>query len=170
MIQGATFNAPWGKSLKLMTGLSVLILVHIPVIGMFTGPRGSVVWILSMIVFPLLILTIAAFFMIRGYVLTGDAMLVQRLGWNSKLDLSGLISAEIDPQAMANSIRTFGNGGMFCFAGNFRNKKLGSYRVFATDPKLAVILRFNSRVVVITPENPEDFICRIRELRNLQDA
>ena len=59
---------------------------------------------------------------------------------------------------------------MFCFAGNFRNKKLGSYRVFATDPKLAVILRFNSRVVVITPENPEDFICRIRELRNLQDA
>ena len=114
-----------------------------------------------------LILTTAAFFLIRSYVLSGDALLVQRLGWHSRLDLSGLRSAEVDPQAMAKSTRTFGNGGMFCFAGVFRNKKLGSYRAFATDPNLSVILKFNTRVVVVTPGNPEGFVSRIRELRNL---
>ena len=169
-MRGVRFNAPWGKALKVMTGVSVLILVNIPVIGMFSGPQGNVVWTLGMIVVPLLSLATAAFFLIRGYVLTGDVLLVQRLGWNSKLDLSGLSAAEADPRAMAKSIRTFANGGMFCFAGIFRNKKLGSYRAFATDPKLSVVLRFNSRVVVVTPENPEDFVRRIRELRNLQDA
>ena len=170
-MRGVRFNAPWGRALKVMTGITVLILIHIPVIGMFSGPQGSVVWTLSMIVVPLLLtLAIAAFFLIRGYVLTGDVLLVQRLGWNSKLDLSGLTAAEADPRAMAKSIRTFANGGMFCFAGIFRNKKLGFYRVFATDPKLAVVLRFNSRVVVVTPENPEEFVCRIREMKNLQGA
>ena len=170
MLQGVKFNAPWGKALKVMTGVSVLVLVHIPVIGMFTGPQGSIGWILGMIVTPLLTLTIAAFFMIRGYVLTADALLVQRLGWNSKLDLSGLISAEADPRAMEKSIRTFANGGLFCFAGFFRNKKLGSFRAFATDHKLSVVLRFKSRAVVVTPENPEHFVSSIRGLRNLQGA
>lgn len=32
------FSAPWGTPLKLMTGLSVLTLVGIPLIGIFTGP------------------------------------------------------------------------------------------------------------------------------------
>ena len=168
MLQGAKFNAPWGKALKVMTGISVLIMAHIPVIGMLTGPRENIGWILGMIVVPLLTLLIAAFFTIRGYVLTADTLLVQRLGWNTKLNLSGLRSAEADPRAMEKSIRTCGNGGLFCFAGLFRNKKLGSYRAFATDPRLAVVLRFDSRAVVVTPENPEHFVSRIRGLRNLQ--
>jgi len=168
MIQTVTFNAPWGTALKLMTGFSVLTLLGIPIIGLVTGPRDSVIWSLGMIVVPLLILTVSAFFLIRGYVLTPDALLVQRLGWDSKIDLSGLISADADPQAMAKSIRTFGNGGMFCFAGAFHNKRLGSYRAFATDQKSAVVLRFDKRVIVVTPENPEYFVSRIRELRNLQ--
>ena len=170
MLQGVKFNAPWGKALKVMTGVTVLVLILTPVIGMLTGPQGSLGWIFGMIVAPLLTLIVAAFFMIRGYVLTADALLVQRLGWNSKLALSGLISAEADPRAMERSIRTLANGGLFCFAGLFRNKKLGSFRAFATDPRLAVVLRFDSRAVVITPENPEHFVSRIRELRNLQGA
>jgi hypothetical protein len=130
MEQVKTFKARWGRLLKFTTGLCVLILVGIAIIGVFTGPRGSVVWvvsvvwIVSMTVMPLLILTIAMFFLIRGYVLTQDRLIVQRLGWNSTLNLSDLRSAEADSNAMARSIRTFGNGGLFCFAGCFRNKKL----------------------------------------------
>lgn len=167
MESGMTFNAPWGTSLKLMTGLFVLILLGVPIIGIFTGPNRSVIWILSMIVIPLMILVITVFFMIRGYILTENTLLVQRLGWNSKLDLSGLTSAEADSQAMAKSIRTCGNGGMFCFAGTFRNKKLGSYRAFATDSSLSVILKFTNRVVVVTPDNPEEFVRKIKELKHL---
>jgi hypothetical protein len=84
-------------------------------------------------------------------------MIVKRAGWKSRIDLHDLQSVEIDRDAMAKSVRLFGNGGLFCFAGLFRNKKLGSYRVFATDPVRAVVLRFTNRTVVVTPHEPENF-------------
>jgi hypothetical protein len=56
---------------------------------------------------------------------------------------------------MQGSIRTFGNGGLFGFIGLFRNKKLGRYRAFATDEKNAVVLRFATHTLVITPEQPQ---------------
>lgn len=168
MHQGASFNAPWGTSLKVMTVIAVLILLSVPVLGLVTGPGGSIFWKINMLVLPLSILAIAVFFMIRGYQLTEDTLLVQRLGWKSRIDLSGLVSAEADPQAMSKSIRTFGNGGLFCFAGAFRNRKLGGYRAFATDLKSAVVLRFEKKVIVVTPENPAYFVSRIKELRNLK--
>ena len=106
-MENTTFRAPWGTSLKVITGLVLLILIVIPVIGivipvigMVTGPQYNAGWILSMIVLPFLILLIAVFFVIRGYVLTKDTLLIRRLGWNSQVDLSDLSGAEIDPEAM----------------------------------------------------------------------
>ena len=154
------YNAPWGRSLKIMTGLSAVILVGIPVIGIFTGPHGSLLWILGMIVMPLSMLFIASLL----YMLTTDTLLIRHLIWNSRIPLSGLKSAEVDTEAMSKSIRTFGNGGLFCFAGIFNNNRLGSYRAFATDPKRAVVLRFSDRTVVVTPDQPDDFVMRIKQI------
>jgi hypothetical protein len=158
------FRAPWGKSLKIMTGLSVLVLAALPVIGIATGPEDSLIWAFFMIGMPLSMIFIASLFTVRGYVLTSEALLVRRVFWNSRIELSGLLSAEVDADAMTQSIRTFGNGGMFCFAGAFSNKKLGSYRAFATDPKRSVVLRFPKRTIVVTPDRPEVFVERVREL------
>ena len=80
------------------------------------------------------------------------------------MNLQDLQTAEIDPEAMNRSIRLFGNGGLFCFAGQFRNKKLGRYRAYATDPKLAVILRFTDKVVVVTPGSPDRFVAQLSRL------
>ena len=71
----ATFDAPWGRSLKVMTGLSVLILVGLPAIGAFAGPHNNPIWIFGTIAMPLSIVFIAALFTIRGYVITIDALL-----------------------------------------------------------------------------------------------
>ena len=163
----ARFAAPWGSSLKRMTAATALILTGIALIGIFSGPAGSTIWLCAMVVLPVAMLSVSAFFAIRGYALASETLIVERPGWRSKIDLSGLVSAEVDPGAMDASIRTFGNGGMFCIAGAFHNKKLGSYRAFATDPKRAVVLRFPERIVVVTPDNPEAFVARVRELRGL---
>jgi hypothetical protein len=167
MEEETTFSAPWGTLLKSMTALSIFVLAGIPLIGIFAGPRDNTLWILSMIVMPLSILIVAAFFTIRGFVLTRDALLVKRLGWNSKLGLTDLASAEVDSEAMSRSIRTFGNGGLFCFAGAFRNKRLGSFRAFATDPHRSVILKFPHRTVVVTPDSPDEFVAKIKKLKDL---
>lgn len=162
-----TFDAPWGGSLKLITALCVVILVGIALIGLFTGPEDNRYWFLGMVVTPLLVLLLGSLFTIRGYVLGKDQLLIRRPGWNTRLDLDGLQSAEVDNLAVMGSLRTFGNGGLFCFAGWFRNRRLGTYRMFATDPSRAVVLRFSQRTVVVTPGDPDNFVKQLQRLRDL---
>lgn len=163
-----TFSAPWSKVLKFMTVLSVALLGGIAVIGMVSGPREMIFWVLSMTVIPLLILVSSVFFLIRGYELEPGTLKIHRLGWVSKIPLDGLSSAEANPQAMAGSIRLFGNGGMFSFTGLFRNKLLGNYRAFATDLDRAVILKFPSRTIVVTPDQPQEFVAAVKQMAGMR--
>ncbi len=109
-------------------------------------------------VLPLAILFGSALFTIRGYTITSDAILVQRLFWTTRLPRAGLQSAQFEPSAMRSSLRTFGNGGLFSFTGFFRNKGLGAYQAFVTDPNQTVVLRFSNRTVVVSPAAPEEFV------------
>jgi len=171
MNSGKVFAAPWSGSLKLITLLSVGVLLSIPVFGMdnfYDGMEPALVF--TLFVFPVAIVVIAVFFIIRNYEISNDVLYIQRFGWRTTLDLTGLESAETDPQAMKGSIRTFGNGGLFCFAGRFRNKKLGAYRAFATDPKLAVVLTFPDKVVVVTPKNPANFSMMLKPATRLKSG
>jgi hypothetical protein len=159
----AEFSAPWGMCLKLTTGFSSLLLVSVASIPLFTGPAGNIFWILIMTVMPLAILFISSLFMIRGFVLTKDGLIVKRLMWNNRIDLSGLLTAYADPDATKRSIRTFGNGGMFSFTGRFHNKTLGSYRAFATNFKNIVVLRFPDKTIVVTPAQPDRFVAALKK-------
>lgn len=159
------FDAPWGVTLKLITMFVIVLLIAVPVIALAAIPRAGALWLAIMASAPLVILFAAAFFMIRGYELTRSELFIRRLGWKSKLSLQDLQTADIDPEAMRRSIRLFGNGGLFCFAGQFRNKKLGRYRAYATDPRLAVILRFPDKVVVVTPGSPDRFVAQINRMK-----
>ena len=38
------FKAPWGRSLRAMTALSIFVLAGVPLIGISTGPRDSMSW------------------------------------------------------------------------------------------------------------------------------
>jgi hypothetical protein len=116
-------------------------------------------WLL--VVVPLLTLMGSAAFMVRGYVLRDVSLIIKRLGWESRLDLSRLTSATVDPNAVEGSLRIFANGGFFAFTGWFRNKKLGVYRAFATDTKRTVVLRLSGKTVVITPDDPQKFVAEI---------
>lgn len=158
MSSNAHFSAPWSASLKLLTSVSVVVLFGISLIGIFTGPEGNLYWILGMVVLPLLLLPVSAGFAILGYELDGQQLIVRRPGWRVRFDLTDLRAAEADPGAMLGSIRVFGNGGLFCFAGRFRNRQLGSYRALATDPKLAVVLRIGEKTVVISPDDPQRLV------------
>jgi hypothetical protein len=54
-----------------------------------------------------------ALFVVRGYTITPDAILVHRLFWSTRLPRVGLQSATAEPKVMRKSIRTCGNGGFF---------------------------------------------------------
>jgi hypothetical protein len=153
------FRAPWGKPLRWATLLTVGLLLVILVVGLVTQ-RGTDR--LVMVGLPLAVFLGAALFTIRGYAVSGDALLVRRLFWNTRLQLHDLRSVEADPQAMAGSWRVFGNGGLFSFSGLFRNRRLGTYHAYVTDLERAVVLRFVKRVAVVTPEHPQRFVDALR--------
>src|SRR4051794_11810660 len=148
------YKAHWSVSLIVVSTLISALCIGIAV-RMVWHDGGRLLWAA---VLPLGIVCGAALFTVRGYSVTPDAILVQRLFWTTRLPLAGLQSAEFKPDVMRWSIRTCGNGGLFSFTGFFRNKTLGSYRALVTDPHQTVVLRFATRTVVVSPSPPEEFV------------
>lgn len=158
------FNAPWSRELGMMTALAMAIcggafFIGIQMSSAHPWAKFSATGIL------LAVLAGGVLFMVRGYSLASHTLIVHRAGWATRLDLTSLISATPDSSAIDGSIRIFGNGGLFAFSGWFRNKRLGKYRAFGTDPRRCVVLRFPNRTVVVTPENPQQFADEISKVK-----
>jgi hypothetical protein len=153
------YEAPWSTSLIVVSLLTTVVCLGVPV-GAWLNvagkhPPGALGYV---VLLPLVILFGTALFTIRGYSISSDSILVHRLLWQTVLPRAGLESAEVEPEAMRGSIRTFGNGGAFSFTGFYYNKRLGSYRAYVTDPRRCVVLRYANRRVVLSPATPEDFV------------
>ncbi|MBE9189872.1 hypothetical protein IQ230_05755 [Gloeocapsopsis crepidinum LEGE 06123] len=155
------FKAPWAISLIAITTVISALLLGVILVGLLSGPRSDIAWIVAMVVIPLVILLTSVFFSIRGYAIADDTLYIQRIGWNTKIDLRNLTAAEVNPQAMRNSLRKWGNGGLFSYSGKFYNRKLGNYQAYATDPSKAVVLKLRDRTIIVTPEHPERFVSQI---------
>lgn len=154
------YKAPWGKSLRFMSLFCVALGFIIPMAVYYFDKKGSANW-LPVAGFYWGMMLVATLFVIRGYSVASDALLIQRLLWTTRLPLPGLQSAEFVPGVMRGSLRLWGNGGMFSITGWYRNRELGKYRAFVTDLSRTVVLRFVKRVVVISPDEPERFVGEI---------
>ncbi len=147
------YKALWSKKLKVATAL-------------FVGLCLGLAWVLpspaSLILVGVVVL--AAAFSVRGYSLRGGQLLIHRLGWATRLELSGLKSAEFAPDVTVGSIRTFGIGGLFAFVGQFRNATLGNYRAYVTDSAKTVVLEWEDRKVVISPHEPDSFVAAVKRI------
>ena len=183
-----TFDAPWGASLITTSLLGVILLVASSAL-LYFGPRlnrllypereakGEAICRLLSVCIPVVSLLAAGLFMVRGYTVTGDAILVHRLGWSSVVPLDGLESATVSPDAVRRASRTRGNGGFLSYTGRFRSRTLGSFQAFVTHHARTVVLRFRDRadgdrVVVMSPDDPDAFVALLSgdrpERRHLQ--
>lgn len=152
------YDAPFCRLLWIVSGLATALLVSLPVIGWVAfPPRGFGLARMLMVVTPLVILTGALPFMVRGYLIEPGGLQIRRLGWSTRLSLRELQSAEASPLAMKGSLRLMGNGGLFVFAGWFWSRTLGRYRALVTDPARSVVLRFQDCTVVVSPDAPDEF-------------
>ena len=97
MFNDNTFNAPWGRSLKLATGLCLVIVFGIFLIGILVEPKNVAYWRIGMLWIPGGLLIVSFFFSIRNYQLLESTLLIQRIGWKSTIDLTDLKSVQVDP-------------------------------------------------------------------------
>lgn len=158
------FRAPWSKELRGRTIVSLIILVGVALSGVFARSQMPLAAAAALVGLPLLVIGVSLLCMVRGYVLTEDAIIIRRGGWDTRLPLAELRSVAGDVEAMQRSIRLTGNDGLFSFTGGFWSRKLRRYRALATDPSRAVVLRYPKRTIVITPHDPQHFIMRARTL------
>ncbi len=156
------FKAPWSITLKRVSTMACVVLASITVGALAAWRMTGAAEILLVAVLPPLVLLFSALFMVKGYVLTDDQIVVKRLGWMTRLPLDGLKSVAGDQEAMDRSLKLFGSGGVLSYTGLFWNRKIGRYRAFATDPSRSVVLSYPNRKIVITPDDPQRFIVRAR--------
>ncbi len=157
------YGAPWSRLLVVATvggsGLLLAATIFICWQVISDAPPGAIILICGL---PPLILLGAALSAIRGYTVDANGIFVHRLMWSNQLPWSGLREVEADPAAMRGGIRTFGNGGLFSFSGRYWNRRLGHFRAFVTDAKRAVVLRYEGKTFVISPDEPEAFVSDVR--------
>ena len=160
------FGAPWSASVKWVSGLCTVLLPLITIFPM-ADPRTPS-WMAALTGLAVFgTLAGSALFMIRGYELTGGDLNVVRPFWRTRIELRGLKSVELVPEATRRSLRLCGNGGLYSFTGWYRNSQLGTYRLYAMRLRPAVVLRFALFTVVVTPDRPEEFVKRARETAGL---
>ena len=149
------YRASWSTSLIVVSALATVLCLGGAISLAWNHRAGTAL-------LPLALVLGAAPFAIRGYSLGADAILVHRLFWTTRLPRTGLTQAEVNPQAMRGSLRTFGNGGFFSITGLFWSRPLGAYRAFVTNPRQSVVLHYGKRILVVSPDQPEDFVQALR--------
>lgn len=160
-----TYRAPWCRWLWILSAAASAVCLTCALLPwMLPGMDGSPPWARVLLSLPVALLPACALFTVRSYRITHDAVLVRRLFWETRLPLAGLRSARHEALALRKSVRVFGNGGFFSFTGWYWSPALRTYRAFVTDPARAVILRFPTRTIVLSPEDPDAFVAELGPL------
>jgi hypothetical protein len=158
--------AAWTTSLKIMSAIGVVLLIVVDYSAAQTIPPHGFAHALgtAVVCIPPLILLFSALFVVRGYGIDRTHLRVRRLLWSTELRIADVKNVWHDPGAMKGSSKTFGNGGLFSVTGYFRNRALGPYRAFVTDPRQAVVLVLTDKTVVISPAQSQRFVERVISL------
>jgi len=154
------FHAPWGRFVKAVTFSMIAVAFVLSLLPYAIALNSAAKWAHLVIMGTLLISLLLS---VSGYSIRQGQLLVHRIGWATRFDLAQLSSCEVNPHAMMGSIRLFGNGGLFCYIGLFRNAVLGNFRAYVTDPARCVVLKLGSRTIVVSPDDPDAFALALQD-------
>ena len=148
MISGNFTAAPLDRTAKWVTVLIVFMAAAFPLI-----PEMPVY---GAILIPLVLL-VTWLFSVKGYTLMNNVLTVHRPFWDTKIVLPPDAVFAREPEIKKSLIQTAGNGGLFGYTGGFRNKKLGSFKAYATNWDYAISINSASQRIsmVITPDDQE---------------
>ncbi len=158
------FKAPWGRTLFIASAFTTLVMLgvacmlilnrQIPWFVSLPLPPGS----FGLMIAAVLLVPLGALpFIIRGYAVTEDGILIKRLWWNTVLPFAEMRSVEAEPLALSHSFRTCGNGGLYSFTGYYWSQQHGHFRAYVTDLNRTVVVHMKNRTAVLSPDDPEAF-------------
>jgi hypothetical protein len=145
-------TAPMSLAIKFITGLvlamtAVLIIAGLQARGLLLG--GAI--LATVVGFCYLYAPVA-------YELSGDQLTVRfRLGQKAFPAVTRCSTLTARPPM---GLRLWGNGGLFAGTGIFWNKAYGVFRAYVTSARYQdyVLVETRTRKVLISPENPQEFV------------
>ena len=144
------FDAPWGRELTVLTSITTAMMLGLAAFVWSKGGELVAALLLTLHAIPLALT-------VRSYEIAPGELRIRRLLWDTRWPLDAASTATPRPDAMVQSWRLWGNGGVFAFSGHFSNAALGRYRAFVTDFKRTVVIRTARGTVVVSPDRPQEF-------------
>jgi hypothetical protein len=147
--------APWPALLKVMTAAGTVVLLAL-MLGLSNHESTRL-----MAGLPLAVWGLCAWYMVRGFRIDGDTLVIQRLSTETRIPLHQPLRVENRPPpcwmpaAPLATAESLPSPGLTAIAG------LGPFRLYATDPLKAVILHLPDQVVVVTPADPQAFMAAL---------
>ena len=154
------FKAPWGRTLLIISIFTTLVMLGVAILFIMGRQLPPFISLPAreLVVASVLLIPLGALpFIIRGYVVTKDGIIIKRLWWNTVLPFAEMRSVEVEPLALCHSFRTCGNGGLYSFTGCYWSTHLGHVRAYVTDLNRTVIVHMQHRTAVLSPDDPEAF-------------
>lgn len=150
------FTASWSSQVTLITYSVVPLLLLSPLLVFSLKKRFGVALFVALVCWGIIAATLPAY--IKSYQIQDGHVKVLGLFDDESFPIDEITDAYLDPESMDDSIRTLANGGIFSFYGQFSNDRLGQYFAYVTDPSRSVVLRFSDKIVVISPDRPQEFL------------
>jgi Bacterial PH domain len=158
------FRAPWSRSLKITTIIAAAVMTVLGTVGVWLVSDYG--WMLPLIMVggAILVLLTTVPYVVRGYTLTQDEIIIRQLGKITRLRLDDVQSVEGKPDALKGAWRLLASAGIFSYSGWYWSRELKRFHAMASDPSRTVVIRLTKRTLVITPHDPQQFIMRARTL------
>ncbi len=158
------YKSIWSRALTINTILGVALSLVTAAAFSSIGMTGF--WFPSVLAtLPILLIAVMFARSIRGYEVSTDAVWVVRWIDRRRIPLDGLKEVERAPSDMAAGVQPGNrqtNAALFAYNAMYDNDVLGPHQAYATDLQHVVVLRYPDRIVIISPDRPDDFVNAVR--------
>lgn len=155
------FSVSYGTTVKLTTLIIGGALLGAAIYGLIKH-RYGMTYTLGMAILPIGILLATFIFTVLGYQITEQGIYVLRPIGKKLIAPNKIKTVELDNDALNGATRTFGNAGMFSINGWFYLPEYGRSRLWVTDTNKLVVIQYDDKTVLVSPEDSVGFISKAR--------
>lgn len=149
------FAAPWDRTLKVTTTLSVLVGVGAFLLAYTWLGSGSGLLVAAIVVTHVLSWAFAP----RAYAIEGGRLRIERPLLPVDVPLAAIRAARpLAEEDFRGARRVLGSGGLFGYYGRYWSRRLGSFRLLATRRRWLVLVDSEVDRFVLSPEPPDRFL------------
>lgn len=157
------FQASLGRKVVIITGFVAAVLVIVSASAIASQPGMNQAAQLALIILPAAALGLGLLFRVWSYDLHEDHIHIRRIAFPVRLPIDQFRSVARAPELMDQSLRAFGNGGLFGFYGRFWKPGFGKFQAYVTDPRNTIALKSDTKMVALSPDQPRDFVRLVKE-------